>query len=140
MAGEEGEASGGCAPSSQLVLTVHRKNWLPLVPGPALAIDRMPAVQHGGGSFRKAGRASFKPKSVPRLAVANVSRAETGAAHGFAMDCGRTRVTRRTADKWPNKPESKPQVVPGARTWASVLQLEVLIGELGAVDALHARR
>ena len=26
-----------------LVCTVHRKNWEPLVPGPALAMDRMPS-------------------------------------------------------------------------------------------------
>lgn len=31
-----------CLPSSHAVLTVHRKNWDPLVLGPALAIDRMP--------------------------------------------------------------------------------------------------
>ena len=34
-----------CLPSSQSVLTVQRKNCEPLVPGPALAIDRMPAVK-----------------------------------------------------------------------------------------------
>ena len=31
-----------CLPSSQLVSTVHRKNWEPFVFGPAFAIDRMP--------------------------------------------------------------------------------------------------
>ena len=27
---------------ARAVLAVHRKNWLPLVPGPALAIERTP--------------------------------------------------------------------------------------------------
>ncbi len=31
-----------CLPSSHGVFSVQRKNWLPLVPGPALAIERMP--------------------------------------------------------------------------------------------------
>jgi hypothetical protein len=31
-----------CLPFRNPVCTVHRKNWLPLVLGPALAIDRMP--------------------------------------------------------------------------------------------------
>ena len=31
-----------CLPSSHAVLTVQMKNWEPLVPGPALAIERMP--------------------------------------------------------------------------------------------------
>merc|ERR1719473_2419275 len=31
-----------CLPSSQSVLTVHKKNWEPFVLGPALAIDRIP--------------------------------------------------------------------------------------------------
>ena len=31
-------------PSSQLVLTVQRKNWLPLVLAPALAMERMPVA------------------------------------------------------------------------------------------------
>merc|ERR1719230_1534087 len=31
-----------CLPSSQSVFTVHKKNWEPLVLGPAFAIDRMP--------------------------------------------------------------------------------------------------
>ena len=35
----------GNAPSNQLVLTVQRKNWLPLVLAPALAMDRMPTAQ-----------------------------------------------------------------------------------------------
>ena len=29
-------------PSNQAVLTVHKKNWEPLVPGPALAMERIP--------------------------------------------------------------------------------------------------
>ncbi len=33
-----------CLPSSQAVLDVHRKNCEPLVFGPALAMDRMPAA------------------------------------------------------------------------------------------------
>lgn len=33
-----------CFPSSHDVLTVHRKNCEPLVPGPALAMERMPAI------------------------------------------------------------------------------------------------
>ena len=32
-----------CLPSNQAVLTVQRKNWEPLVPGPALAMERTPA-------------------------------------------------------------------------------------------------
>merc|ERR1711906_70998 len=32
-----------CLPSSQSVLTVHRKNWEPLVLGPAFAMERVPA-------------------------------------------------------------------------------------------------
>ena len=31
-----------CLPSNQGVLVVQRKNWEPLVPGPALAIDKIP--------------------------------------------------------------------------------------------------
>jgi hypothetical protein len=31
-----------CLPSSHGVSTVQMKNWLPFVPGPALAMDRMP--------------------------------------------------------------------------------------------------
>jgi len=31
-----------CLPSSQSVLTVHKKNCEPFVPGPALAIERTP--------------------------------------------------------------------------------------------------
>ena len=31
------------AQGNALVCTVHRKNWEPFVPGPALAIDRMPS-------------------------------------------------------------------------------------------------
>eukprot|EP00409_Alexandrium_fundyense_P003343 CAMPEP_0185903476 /NCGR_PEP_ID=MMETSP0196C-20130402/2726_1 /TAXON_ID=2932 /ORGANISM="Alexandrium fundyense, Strain CCMP1719" /LENGTH=97 /DNA_ID=CAMNT_0028622539 /DNA_START=128 /DNA_END=421 /DNA_ORIENTATION=+ len=31
-----------CLPSSQAVLTVQRKNWEPLVLGPAFAMERMP--------------------------------------------------------------------------------------------------
>merc|ERR1711920_578475 len=31
-----------CFPSSQAVFTVQRKNWEPLVLGPALAIDKIP--------------------------------------------------------------------------------------------------
>merc|ERR1712087_490612 len=34
-----------CFPSSHDVFTVVRKNWLPLVPGPALAIDRYPGSE-----------------------------------------------------------------------------------------------
>lgn len=34
-----------CLPSSQSVLTVHRKNWELFVFGPALAIDRVPAAR-----------------------------------------------------------------------------------------------
>ena len=39
-----------CLPSSQGVATNVRKNWLPSVPGPALAIDNMP-----GRPWRTAG-------------------------------------------------------------------------------------
>ena len=39
-----------CLPSSQLVTTVVTKNWLPFVPGPALAIDSRPGfVCYGAG-------------------------------------------------------------------------------------------
>ena len=31
-----------CLPSNQEVLTVQMKNWEPLVPGPALAMERIP--------------------------------------------------------------------------------------------------
>ena len=34
-----------CLPSNQDVFAVHKKNWEPLVLGPALAIERIPEMQ-----------------------------------------------------------------------------------------------
>jgi hypothetical protein len=50
-----------CLPSSQSVLTVHRKNCEPLVPGPALAMDRMPspARTRGRSATRQCTRATW---------------------------------------------------------------------------------
>jgi hypothetical protein len=45
-----------CLPSSQGVLLVHRKNWEPLVLGPALAMERIPGpvcVNWGRGLCEK---------------------------------------------------------------------------------------
>ena len=46
-----------CLPSSQLVWAVHRKNWLPFVFGPALAIDKMPGPVCGRVKFSSGKRA-----------------------------------------------------------------------------------
>lgn len=75
------------SPSSQDVVTVHRKNWLPLVPGPALAMLRMPAGT--------------------QAPVADADRYNQDRA-------------------WHAAP----------LTWPSVLELEVLISKLLAIDAL----
>ena len=87
-----------CLPSSQSVLTVHRKNCEPLVLGPALAMDRVPGPVCFSWKFSSA---NFCPKMdsppVPLFRVksppwtweslgASTPRLTTGSVRGYDVD------------------------------------------------------
>ena len=74
-----------CLPSSHAVLTVHRKNWDPLVLGPALAIDRMPppvCFSCRGGTAccqsMPAGSMAATQSSITKALAANLTGKQRG--------------------------------------------------------------